>query len=263
MTWLERLERKKARSVALFASSPICADGIRAFIAREQGLDLHLVLPDDGPALFPSTRQRHLLAGMVINENDWPANVKCLYLSNRIDLGLVVSVARLIWFVDGATPCAPIRQSGSAACMLNVVLGRSYGVPLICFDPAGMEIRSPLHGALADFVTDELRHWQSARRALTDKITTEGLVLSPYPGEPALWSVRGGGIDAGALDLPPGLIWRIRRLEFWMEGEDPNRQWSAEEEKAFSAEIHGCAAALRHELAMAVVVRGWPEDKGK
>ena len=254
MTWLQRLDEEKARSIALFVSDAACVGAVRAFIANEPRANFHLVILEDGV-------QSGLVDSLTMANR--PANARRASMATRIDSSILASVARLVWFIDESGPIPPSPRSGRHWCRLNVALGLRYGLTLECYDAGGNRIASPFDGEDSARLDAELRQWHSDGKALAARFKHNGLVLSPYPLEPMIWTVPGYGVDSCSLAISPNLTWRIRRLELWMDDhETPNHEgsdqdWAPGEEEAFAAELHGCAQALREELGVEFAVRGW------
>jgi len=252
--WIDDIEAEKGRSVAVFATGLECRDALHAFVDEQQDARLHLFLPEGARGLGPTQNKAETLGYAVIDERNWPQNVACLYLAAKIDPALLSSVSKMVWYTDANAPAPAEGDAGDRACLLNVALGLRYGLPLECLDRKGLPIPCPILGQTAGFVDRELATWQETTKALTAKLRTNGMVIHPASHEPALWAVGGSCIDAGHIDMSLGLIWRIRRLELWMDSHRSWSEWEPDEAYAVAAETKECAAALRREIGAAVTV---------
>lgn len=255
---LDEADDERQRSAVVLASSMACADAVVSFLNSGHSLLLHLALLEDGTDLSPRITLEPTLYKAVWPDRRLPLPKGCISLrpSSDINPALLVSSWRIIWFVDSQTPLLPRRHSGAWSCAVNAALGVRYGRTLHCFNEHGTAISSPLVGPLLDYVRTELDEWQEARRAYTDRIRTQGLVLAYDMDATLMFADRGGAIDAGDLDLSQPLMWRIVRLERWMRSFPHGGDWSEVEANAFSAELHACADEIRRELGTTVKIDG-------
>lgn len=261
VTVFDRIEATRDRSTIVFASSRECARAVRSFIRESRGRrSLCMALPTEGTGLSPE-RRKHAwsLANAVLGEeykNYRDDNILGLWFSLDIDPAFLLGATRLVWFRSTEEPDIYEVATGGWSCAVNTALAIRLGLDVRCFDENGRTVPSPLSGDLADFVNEALERWLTRRRLFTDRIREEGIVLEPGWCEPALWSMDGGGIDVGCLDLSPELTWRIRRLEqaFDSYGE----HFPPEVEHAlFRSELSTCATGLRNELGAKVIVKGF------
>lgn len=255
---LDQADADRQRTAVVLASSMACADAIKAFLASDHWLLLHLAMLQDGTDLSPRTTPEPTLYKAVWPDRRGPLPKGCISLrpSMGINPALLVSSWRLIWFVDSQTPMLPQRHSAAWSCAVNAALGLCYGLTLHCFDEHGERISSPLAGPLVDYVREELAEWEEARREYTDRVRTQGLVLAYDWDATLMFADRGGAIDAGDLDFSQPLIWRVVRLENWMRSFPLGGEWTDEENAAFSAEIHAVAEDIRRELGTTVKIDG-------
>lgn len=253
---LDDLEADKLRTAIVLGSSTASAGAIRDFIDGDHGWLLHLALlrhhdPDEredavtcetGPALA------ELIHKQV--RDPLPPNTIGMTSLSEVDPAMLLSVSRIVWFVEDAEQAPPAKWSGSYWCAMNVALGVSYGLPLSCRDARGEPVASPLTGLAGKLVRAELANWRRRRRRLTNRKRREGILFKPDWCEPALWGAYAGAIDAGALDLPLELIWRVRRLEMWLDAimdalPTPFGEWPSEIGEAYDAEERACLDDLR------------------
>lgn len=270
-TVIERLEARRDRTTIVFASSRECAMAVRSCLRENHHRRcLHVALLMDGTGLsmeLSILRRRYpwSLAHAVFGESHekrWPDSVVGPYLQLDIAPTFLLGASRVVWFRSSEEPDVHEAGSGGWSCAVNTALARRLGLDTSCFDENGRPVpfslsdppSGPVSGDPGSGAVRELARWAAGRRAFTDRIRQEGIVLDPDWCEPALWSMGGGGIRAGWLDLSSPLIWRIHCLEVLLDsyhGELP-----PEEERApFKAELFACASALRDELGCRVVVK--------
>lgn len=248
---LGEMEQDRLRTAVVFASSMACAETLLAFLRSDHGLELHLALLQEGTGLSPLRTAQPTLYDLV-RKAEIPEALS-LRVSLSVDPALLLSASRLIWFRDLAEPLPPEPGSGLCSCALNIGLGMEYGLSVGCFDARGRSFWPPFEPMLATMVDCDLKDWRAHRRAFTDRIRADGLVLAyDYDGT-LLWGAQGGGIEAGSLDLPPALTRRVQQMEYWMNFQPLGEAWSKGEEfDAFHAELPRLADTLAETLGTTV-----------
>lgn len=244
----------RQQTAVVFASSMACADAIVSFLDSDHGLGLYLALLEDGSGLSPLITSEPTLSEAVCPGQYTRLPERCFGRtpSCSISPSLLVSCCRIFWFVDSRMPLQPRRASADWSCVMNAELGASYGLTLQCLDEHGRVIPSPLVGSLLDYTLTELAEWQKGRRANTERVVQEGLLLGSDMDAPLLFSERGGAVSADSLDLSLPLLWKIKRLERWMGTFPYSGDWSEIETSAFTTELRACADDLRRELGTTV-----------
>lgn len=256
MLTLEEIEARKARRMLLFASSRACAPAIAERLARDRTDLVQLVLLEAGSGLSPRRTDEQKLADLVLGSDwrrgpsvrKWPESLECVRVSSALDPALLASTSRIEWFFDSGAAIEPLPGSADYACAVNVALGALYGIPWSCFDDRGRARPSPFSGPFGSCIVDALARELERRRRFTEDVRLEGLVLYPDCCEPALWSGQGGGISAGSLDLPLDVIWRLRRLEMFVDEMPVETAWPEEANAVAEAEKEICAALVRSAL---------------
>lgn len=245
------MEEDRLRTAVVFASSMACSEALLAFLRSDHGLLLHLALLQEGTGLSPRITPQPTLYDLVRKAHipGWLS----LYPSLSIDPALLLSASRLIWFRDHAEPVPPEPGSGAWSCAVNVGLAMEYGLSVSCFDANGRSFWPPFDTALDAMVDCDLKDWWAHRRAYTDRIRAEGLVLAYDHAGTLLWSAQGGSIDAGSLDLPPTLTRRVRQMEHWMRFQPLKGAWTDDAEyDAFDAELQRLADTVAETLGTTV-----------
>ncbi|WP_417790251.1 hypothetical protein [Terasakiella pusilla] len=267
MSTIELLETEKKRSIAVFVSSNNCIEACRDFISKNKDKQIYLAALKNGTSYSPRKEDAHSLRVEEIadyrdEKNDHVYNI--IY-SRGVDPALLASVKSVYWFFDEQEEHSYPVDSAGYSCCLNVALAQGIGLPVTVFNEKGEEITSPLNGEMHDDVTRELRVWKEYHTLQRTKAIRKGIRLAPDWCEPALWSSSGGGMEAGCFELPIELIWRIRRLEKWVDlkshvdinGSD---SWTDEGYDLLATEIEQCAKALEDELQIKIPYEDWREE---
>ena len=260
---LAELDAHKARTIGVIASARATAPGIRAFMIWHQTSLLRLLLidippPSDNGVVYSDSLIQRVLR---LRFGEWPAtppNVVSFGHTPNPDPAFLASVDRLVWFVDPWSEPTQAVGSGEFHCALLARLALDLGLGVRTLGQDGQPVPSPLDGPLGALACQHLAVWQEERRAWTQACRTQGMILNPGLGEPALWCVGGGALDLGDLALSSALTWRLRRLELAYWSASPGVSWPDVFERMIEAEERGCLADLEAELGPGVM-REWPQ----
>nr|WP_321336160.1 hypothetical protein [uncultured Cohaesibacter sp.] len=218
MNRLEQLDRDKEKTILVIAETKELRQSVEAFKQSRPENICRIKGPWD------------LLSGPDAGTWDW-------YLFDRA-LEAVYGASSVALFIVDRDWKAPAENNGHAVIVHTALLALEFKLPVQLYNAKGQSIAVPSIDDFSETDRDIFERWKIETQEHTKEIASEGLCAWPDLCEPVFWTHDHKGLDPIQLDLPPDLMWRTIRMQYWTDSYEISlSEMSPEEDALFEREL--------------------------
>nr|WP_321443377.1 hypothetical protein [uncultured Cohaesibacter sp.] len=159
------------------------------------------------------------------------------YLFDRA-LEAVYGASSVALFIVDRDWKAPAENNGHAIIIHAALLALELKLPVRMYNAQGQSIAAPSIDDFSQTDRDIFKRVKIETHEQTREIASEGLCAWPDVCEPVFWTHDHKGLDPIQLDLPPDLMWRTIRMQYWTDSYQASlSEMSPEENALFEREL--------------------------